>query len=223
VEFVRAMHEAAVAPEGPWVAQVREHPRARRRKTIPPEQLAMVLGGEIDSTHAYSFIATDLPKEQKPTAEVRALPPLPRADRRTLQGPKARLPAQASALRQGRRQPPVAVLLAAGAELSRLHLRHQPGGGRLRAGRRQRHAAQAPRQGAQADPVLRPRPDRPLGPADRRAPARGLPRLRSAQRHLPRRARAPRPLEARRARHRRPASPHRPAWRPQQPASTSSP
>jgi hypothetical protein len=31
-------------------------PRARRRKTIPPEQLQMVLDGELDSTFAYSFI-----------------------------------------------------------------------------------------------------------------------------------------------------------------------
>jgi hypothetical protein len=48
----------------------RTSPRARRRKTIPPEQLAMVLGGEIDSTFAYSFIVSDVPKEEKPTAEV---------------------------------------------------------------------------------------------------------------------------------------------------------
>jgi len=45
-------------------------PRARRRKTIPPEQLAMVLGGELDSTYAYSFIVTDIPACEKPTAEV---------------------------------------------------------------------------------------------------------------------------------------------------------
>jgi hypothetical protein len=31
-------------------------PRARRRKTIPPEQLQMVLDGQLDSTFAYSFI-----------------------------------------------------------------------------------------------------------------------------------------------------------------------
>jgi len=45
-------------------------PRARRRKTIPPEQLAMVLGGELDSTYAYSFIVTDIPAWEKATAEV---------------------------------------------------------------------------------------------------------------------------------------------------------
>ena len=45
-------------------------PRAQRRTTIPPEQLAMVLGGEIDSTYAYSFIVSDVPKEKKSTAEV---------------------------------------------------------------------------------------------------------------------------------------------------------
>jgi hypothetical protein len=45
-------------------------PKARRRTTIPPEQLAMVLGGELDSTYSYSFIVTDIPQEEKSTAEV---------------------------------------------------------------------------------------------------------------------------------------------------------
>jgi hypothetical protein len=45
-------------------------PRARRRKTIPPEQLQMVLDGQLDSTFAYSFIVTDIPAEQMSTAEV---------------------------------------------------------------------------------------------------------------------------------------------------------
>jgi hypothetical protein len=45
-------------------------PRARRRKTIPPEQLQMVLDGQLDSTYAYSFIVTDIPAEEKTTAEV---------------------------------------------------------------------------------------------------------------------------------------------------------
>jgi hypothetical protein len=45
-------------------------PKARRRKTIPPEQLQMVLGGELDSTYAYSFIVTDIPAEEKSTTEV---------------------------------------------------------------------------------------------------------------------------------------------------------
>jgi hypothetical protein len=45
-------------------------PRARRRKTIPAEQLAMVLGGELDSTYAYSFIVTDIPQAEMSTAEV---------------------------------------------------------------------------------------------------------------------------------------------------------
>ena len=43
-------------------------PRARRRKTIPPHQLQMVLGGELDSTFAYSFIVTDIPQQQMSTA-----------------------------------------------------------------------------------------------------------------------------------------------------------
>jgi Transposase DDE domain group 1 len=45
-------------------------PKARRRKTIPPEQLQMVLDGQLDSTYAYSFIVTDIPHEEKTTAEV---------------------------------------------------------------------------------------------------------------------------------------------------------
>ena len=45
-------------------------PRARRRTTIPAEQLAMVLGGELDSTYAYSFIVTDIPQAEMSTAEV---------------------------------------------------------------------------------------------------------------------------------------------------------
>ncbi len=36
-------------------------PKARRRTTIPPEQLQMVLDGQLDSTYAYSFIVTDIP------------------------------------------------------------------------------------------------------------------------------------------------------------------
>jgi Transposase DDE domain group 1 len=45
-------------------------PKARRRKTIPPEQLQMVLDGQLDSTFAYSFIVTDVPAADKDTAEV---------------------------------------------------------------------------------------------------------------------------------------------------------
>lgn len=44
--------------------------KARRRRTIPPQQLQMVLDGELDSTYAYSFIATDIPTSEQPTAEV---------------------------------------------------------------------------------------------------------------------------------------------------------
>jgi DDE family transposase len=45
-------------------------PRARRRKTIPPEQLQMVLDGQLDSTYAYSFIVTDIPATEKTAAWV---------------------------------------------------------------------------------------------------------------------------------------------------------
>jgi hypothetical protein len=45
-------------------------PNARRRKTIPPEQLQMVLDGQLDSSFAYSFIVSDIPAEEKSTAKV---------------------------------------------------------------------------------------------------------------------------------------------------------
>ena len=45
-------------------------PKARRRKTIPPEQLQMVLDAELSSTYGYSFIVTDIPAEDINTAEV---------------------------------------------------------------------------------------------------------------------------------------------------------
>jgi hypothetical protein len=40
--------------------EVRADPRSRRRRTIDPVQLAMVLGGEADHAYAYSFILTNL-------------------------------------------------------------------------------------------------------------------------------------------------------------------
>jgi len=46
------------------------HPRARRRSTIPADQLQMVLDGTLASTYAYSFIVTDIPSDQKITTEV---------------------------------------------------------------------------------------------------------------------------------------------------------
>jgi DDE family transposase len=45
-------------------------PKARRRKTIPPEQLQMVLDGQLDSTFAYSFIVADIPAAEKTAVEV---------------------------------------------------------------------------------------------------------------------------------------------------------
>jgi DDE family transposase len=38
-----------------------DDPRARRKKTIPREQLALGLAGEADTVYGYSFILTDLP------------------------------------------------------------------------------------------------------------------------------------------------------------------
>ena len=44
--------------------------RARRRSTIPADQLQMVLDGQLASTYAYSFIVTDIPTEEKNTTRV---------------------------------------------------------------------------------------------------------------------------------------------------------
>lgn len=46
------------------------NPRARRRTTIPADQLQMVLDGRLDSTWAYSFIVTDIPAADKDTVAV---------------------------------------------------------------------------------------------------------------------------------------------------------
>jgi hypothetical protein len=48
----------------------RGSPKARRRKTIPPDQLQMVLDGQLDSTYAYSFIVSDIPASEKTTTQV---------------------------------------------------------------------------------------------------------------------------------------------------------
>jgi Transposase DDE domain group 1 len=45
-------------------------PKARRRRTIPPEQLQMVLDGQLDSTFAYSFIVSDIPAGEQDAAQV---------------------------------------------------------------------------------------------------------------------------------------------------------
>jgi DDE family transposase len=45
-------------------------PKARRRSTIPADQLQMILDGRLASTYAYSFIVTDIPAEHKTTTEV---------------------------------------------------------------------------------------------------------------------------------------------------------
>jgi hypothetical protein len=45
------------------------HPKARRRRTVPPAQLVMALDGELASTYAYSFIVTDVPAAAKGTRE----------------------------------------------------------------------------------------------------------------------------------------------------------
>ncbi|MCU0264388.1 MAG: IS1380 family transposase [Candidatus Nanopelagicales bacterium] len=43
------------------ISEIGADPRARRRRTIAPDQLALALDGHADHVHAYSFIATNLP------------------------------------------------------------------------------------------------------------------------------------------------------------------
>jgi len=45
-------------------------PRARRRSTIPADQLQMVLDGRLASTFAYSFIVTDVPAAERTCTDV---------------------------------------------------------------------------------------------------------------------------------------------------------
>jgi hypothetical protein len=45
-------------------------PKARRRTTIPADQLQMVLDGQLDSTYAYSFIVSDIPAGEQTATEV---------------------------------------------------------------------------------------------------------------------------------------------------------
>ncbi|RBY80537.1 hypothetical protein DQ238_08085 [Geodermatophilus sp. TF02-6] len=44
-------------------ADISADPRARWRRTIPKEQLALALDGEVDAVYGYSFIATNLPAD----------------------------------------------------------------------------------------------------------------------------------------------------------------
>jgi hypothetical protein len=170
-------------------------PRARRRKTIPPEQLQMVLDGELSSTYGYSFIVTDIPASEKTAAEVEYF------HRHRAQIEERFKDAK---LGQALRHLPSGKLTAnrlwlccclLALNLSAFICDLSPAAAASGQASRRAHPAAPARQNAQADPVLRARPDRPHRPPDHRAPPRRLPALRAAQRHLPRRARAPRTLE----------------------------
>jgi hypothetical protein len=41
--------------------QVSTDPRARKRRTIPADQLTLALDGQVDHVYGYSFILTNLP------------------------------------------------------------------------------------------------------------------------------------------------------------------
>ena len=77
--------------------------RSRRRRTIPAEQLALALGGQLDHVWAVRFIVTNIPTgghEQFDTAvDVEALVPPPHRHRGPLQRRQARRRLAASTLR----------------------------------------------------------------------------------------------------------------------------
>ena len=182
-------------------------PKARRRKTIPPEQLQMVLDGQLDSTYAYSFIVTDIPATEKSTAEVEHF------HRQRAQIEERFKDAK---LGQALRHLPSGKLAAnrlwlccalLAFNLSAWVCDISPAAG-ASGNAPDAHAAAPARQDAAADAVLRARPDRAHRPPHDRAAPRRIPALRALQRHLPRRARAPRPIApARRLRTPAPAAP----------------
>jgi hypothetical protein len=133
----------------------------------------MVLGGEIDSTYAYSFIVSDVPKEEQPHRRGRALPPVPGTDRGALQGRQAWLPLRhlPSGKLAANRLWLCCSLLAL--NLAAFICDISPAAATSGQAADEDTTLAPPCQGAQADPVLRAWADRPLGPADRRTPARG--------------------------------------------------
>ena len=171
-------------------------PRARRRRTLHPDQRALPLPeltalAATDPVYGYSFIVTNLDVSTSEAGRAgRALVPAPHLDREPVPRRQTRRRAAPSALRTSRGQPGVDVGCAARRHPHRLaapahrhpHTRRRPG--RARRARRpghDRHPA------APADP--RPRP---AGPPRRRAhpaPATGLRTARRGPRPHPRPAR----------------------------------
>ena len=189
-------------------------PKARQRWATPPEQLQMVLDGQLDSTFAYSFVVTNIATEEMTTVEVEHF-----------HRQRAQIEERFKDAKLGQA------------------LRHLPSG-KLAANRLwlccallalnicawvcdispaacasgnapdQDTPAAPTRQDLAADPVLRPGTDRAHRPPDHRAPARGLLARRDLQRHLPSRARAPRPVKPRQRATTDQHQHDRPAWRP---------
>ena len=83
------------------------NPKARRRSTIPADQLAIVLDGQLASTYAYSFIATDIPDSDKSTVQVEH-------DHRQRAQIKERFKTQSSASRSGTCRPATSTPTASG-------------------------------------------------------------------------------------------------------------
>jgi hypothetical protein len=143
---------------------------SRRLKTIHPEQLQLVLDGQIDSVYGHSFHRHPLAAD----CLDRALPPPPRPDRGTPQGVKARPGAAPPTLRRRARQPRVADRRATRAQPNRVLLRPLSRRGRVGQGARRRAAAPCGQNASQPD-LQHPRADRAHRPAADPAPTRRLP------------------------------------------------
>lgn len=132
-------------------AQISANPRARRRKTIHPDQLAMLLDGQTSSVYASSLILTDI--HDRPAAAVEHFHRHRAQIEERPQRRKARPSTAAHALRRPARQPHLDDRLPARAEPHRHDLRPVPGRRRLGQGPRRRAAATR-RQDAQIRRLL---------------------------------------------------------------------
>lgn len=162
-------------------ADVSPHTRSRRRRTIHPDQLALLEAGEdAGRLYGYSFILTD--REEDAAWIEHHHPHRAQIEERIPRGEAGRRPAP-DALRRSGRQPRLAVLLPARAQPRRDGLRRLAAGRRLGGGARR--IAASPRCKDPAAAALRGAgAGDPHRQADDPAPAGGLSPRRRLRRHL---------------------------------------
>jgi hypothetical protein len=95
-------------------ATISADPRARRRRTIPKDQLALALDGELDTLYAYVHRHQPAGRHRRPGRRRRGLVPATHRHRRSLQGCQARRRPSAPALRRPGREPRLGLGRAAG-------------------------------------------------------------------------------------------------------------